>query len=267
MWWSGSLPELPDWSSLAVMAALFGAAAAFVAADRILDLLPEDEPDVVLHEVRADDESYAGTWGLSEDYWEACAVHGDLNELDGRAGTHYECYEFNPDPEWWDDDEQGGVVRANWRGQDPDSVIVGQYDGNDARKGIIRIKNELEDDAAAGRILIERYPSILRELDKERAVRFVQQVGDDVSGDIGGREVDDVLRDALPDDLVPSVLVEERDPVGETDLSAEEITTGDALAKLVDGDLLGDPSAGASEGPTPDAAGSTGAVATDGGEQ
>jgi len=255
------LPSIPDWAPLAVGGLFAGAVAANWAAGKVLDLLPDDNWDVYLYEVRSDDEDYMEKWGMTRDYWEECVCHGNMNQLKEKGDGHYECYRFDPSPSWWDDDEDGGFIQANWRGQDPDSAIVGQYDGSDARKEIKRIKNELEDDAAAGRVLIERYPSILRRLDRDRAVRFVKMLGGDVSGDIGDRDVDDVIRDALPDELVPAVLVPDGDLAKEDDedevVGPDEFTTGQAVAKLIDGDL---------SAPSPGVESSSTAVATDGGE-
>lgn len=257
-----NLPDLPEWTPLAVGALVAGAIAAEMAASKILDLLPEEKWDVYLYEIRSDDEDYAEKWGMTRDYWEECVCHGDLNTLDELGDGHYECYRFDPDPSWWDEDEDGGFIQANWRGQDPDSAIVGQYDGTDARKEIKRIKADLEDDAAAGRVLIETYPEIIRRVDRDRAIRFVKMLGGDVSGNVGDRDVDDVIRDALPDELVPAVLVEDDDLADDQDeqddvAGPDEFTTGQAVARLIDGDL---------SAPTPGADGSSSAVATDGGQ-
>jgi hypothetical protein len=90
-------------------------------------------------------------------------------------------------------------------------------------------------------------------------------VGGDVSGDVGGREVDDVLRDELPDDLAGRILLDEDHGDDRDDELADldeqgEMTTGQAIARLVDGDL------GPNAPTGPGASTPTDAVATDGGE-
>jgi hypothetical protein len=259
-----SLPSLPEWTPLAGVAVLVGGAAAHVAAGKILDLLPEDDDwDVYLHEVRKDDGGYIASWGMTQDFWEQCTVNRQLNPVEDRGPGHYECYRFDPSPDWWDNDRDGGVVWGTWRGQDPDSVIVGNITLQDAWDEIREMRDGLEDDAAAARILINRYPSILRQMDRERAIKFVNMVGSDVSGDVEGRDVDDILRDELPEELVPRILLDEdygRDD--EQDDAPGDVTTAQAIGRLLDGepnDDLGDDRGPAATTGTTDAA-----VATDG---
>lgn len=270
---SGSLPTMPDlpaWTPLAVSAAVAGGLVAHVLAGKILALWPAEDWDIYLYEVRADDDDYAEKWGLSREYFDRCKIIGDLNALDEKGAGHYEVYRFRPQPDWWsepnpDADEhrdEGGLIEATWRGQDGDSRIVGQYTAEHARREIREIKDEYQDEAAAAREIIERLPALARRMDRESAIRMVDLVGDDVSGDVG-QDVDDILRDLLPEDLQSAVLVPDDDLGDDEDRWSPDDapTLGQALDAMMQQDDAG---AGDVEDVDAGAGGAGQAVATDG---
>lgn len=253
-----SLPDLPEWAPLAVSALVAGGLVAHILAGKILALWPEQDWDIYLYEVRADDDGYAEKWGMSRDYYESCKVLGNPNSLDEKGAGHYEVYRFRPEPDWWsepnpDADEhrdEGGLIEATWRGQDGDSRIVGQYTAEHARREIREIKDEYQDEAAAAREIIERLPALARRMDRESAIRIVDLVGDDVSGEVG-QDVDDILRDLLPEDLQSAVLVPDGDLEDDEERwSPDDAPTfGQALDRMMQQDDAGaGVDAGAAEG-------------------
>lgn len=267
---SVEIPSLPAWAPLIALAGIAGVVVAHVLADKILALWPEEDWDVYLHEVRADDESYSEKWGMTREYFEKCQVYGEPNILDENGPGHFEVYEFNPDPDWWsppnpDADkhpDEGGLIRATYRGQDGDSRIVGNYTAAHARREIKEIKQEYQDEAAAAREIIERLPALARRMDRESAMRMVDLVGDDVAGEVG-QDVDDILREILPEDLQSAVLAPEDDLADDEDeWSPDDAPTmGQAMDLLMHGQgRQEDAAATAGEG-----AGQS-AVATDGGD-
>jgi ribulose bisphosphate carboxylase small subunit len=201
-----SYPETPQWVPLLGFGALVAVFTAFVAAGRFEDLFPE-EHGVYLQVVNARKTDVIETWELTEDEWEEIeVVGGRLNHLPNCKHRAYECIAYNPD---------SNVAVASWRKSKPASEIVGHHEIGDALDEMEEIRSDLEPEARFSSMLRRRLPSIIRTLDRQRAMDQNRALEGHMTPDLGGDSVDDVLRDTLDDEFLPPRLKNDEDDEGE----------------------------------------------------
>ncbi|SEK86868.1 MULTISPECIES: hypothetical protein [Haloferax] len=189
--------ELPAWWGVAGGGLLMAGIAAVIASGKIDDLIP-DPPTVTLVVINAKETSRVETWELSMDkYAELQVKAGTLNPLSESLGEAYECYHYNPD---------SNVAVGTWRESRPHSEIVGHHEIGEALNIITELVNHLEPQAQYGKYVRDNLVSIVRRLDRERAAAQNAALEGHLAPSMGGLTIDDVLRDEVPDELLPSRL-------------------------------------------------------------
>lgn len=187
----------PEWWPLLLVGGLLGLFGILLASGKIEDLWPE-EHGVYLTVVKAKDNTVLEVWELSEDkFADLEVVDGPLNELPNAKHRAYEVYAYNPD---------SNVAVATWRQSLPASQLVGHKDVEDALTQIRELRDHLEPMAKRGRYIRQNLPSILRELDRQRALNQAQAVEPSIAPSFGGETVNDALDRQLPEELKPTRL-------------------------------------------------------------
>lgn len=220
----GTYPETPEWVPLVAFAGVAALFVALVAAGRFEDLFPE-EHGVYIQVVNARKTDVIETWELTEDEWsEIEVVGGQLNHLPECKHRAYECLAYNP---------ESNTAVATWRKSKPASEIVGHTSIGDALDEMEEIRSDLEPEARFSSLLRRRLPSIVRTLDRQRAMDQNRALEGHMTPAFDGESVDDVLRDTLDDEFLPPRL--SRDEDSEGDVTDERDPVEDAVAGL---DLL-----------------------------
>jgi hypothetical protein len=217
--------EIPQTWELGASAAVLGGFAILFATGALGDLFPEDR-GVFLQVVNARRTDAIETWELTEDQWADITVVGDqLNHLPACKHRTYECIAY---------DDEENVAVGTWRRSKPASQIVGHHSVEDALDEMEEIRSDLEPEARFSSILRRRLPSIVRTLDRQRAMDQNRTLEPHMTPAFeDGKSVDDVLRETLDDDFLPPRLQNNEDDEGE--VARDRSAMGDAVAGL---DLL-----------------------------
>lgn len=192
--WAGWVDlQIPDWWPLAAGIVLSAAGAAYVGADKVAELIP-DEEGIWLIAFTADGKG-GEIWEIHEDDWADMSVDGTLFEWSESPRRLYECRSYDPD---------ANHAIANWRESDPGSALAGERSVDDALAAIRELRQDLEPEAAKHRELRRRLRGIVRQLDRQRAEQLNRAIDEaTVDKDMGEATISDVLDASLPDDLHP----------------------------------------------------------------
>jgi hypothetical protein len=210
-WWQGQplIPSgsLPEWWELGAVAVVAGAMTALFASGALDGLFP-DERGVFLQVVNARRTDKIETWELTEDKWsEIEVVGGQLNHLPENKHRAYECIAYDP---------ERNVAVASWRESKPASEIVGHTSVADAIGEMEEIRSDLEPEARFSSILRRRLPSIVRKLDRQRAMDQNRALEPHMTPTLDdGKTVDEILTATLDEDALPPRLQNSEDGEGE----------------------------------------------------
>jgi hypothetical protein len=193
--WAGIINlGLPSWWPLPVLAFLSAAAAAYVGADKVADLIPEED-GILLVSYTVDDGTGGQIWELSEDTWADMSVDGTLFEWSQSYRRIYECRQYDPD---------ANHAVANWRESRPASDFAEERSVDDALAAVRELREDLEPEAAKAREMRRRIRGITRQLDRQRAQELNTAIDEaTVDRDMTDATISGILDDALPDDLHP----------------------------------------------------------------
>lgn len=188
-------PELPEWTGLAVLAAVAVALAGWMAAGRIYDMLP-DEHGIFLVCFDADDDAGGEIWELSEDQFNDMEVHnGRLLSWSTSAKQVYEVRSYDPDR---------NAAVANWRETASGSELAGHHKASQAMRQISELRESFEIDAERAKYIKRRLPSIVRKLDRERAKDQARSLEPHLAPSTDDTaSITDVLDSSLPAELLP----------------------------------------------------------------
>jgi hypothetical protein len=193
-WWSGA--TLPDWWLLAASGLLVAGIGAAFASGKIEALLP-DPPRVRIVRINSQGDGLA-CWSLSPDQFADLQVEwGPLYPHRDAHGEVYEAYAYDP---------ERNVAVGTWRRSIPGSQIVGRHDVDDVLNVIGEVRNDLEPEARRGEAIRQALPAIARTIKFEAMEAQNAALDPGRAMDTEQRSPDDVLRDHLPDDLLPGRL-------------------------------------------------------------
>jgi hypothetical protein len=196
-WWLTTGGEIPDGAILAASALVVAGVVAAFATGRIEALLPDD-PRIWLVQINAKDDEPVAMWSLTPDAFAETEVHwGPLYPHEHAHEQVYEVYAY---------DEERNVAVGTWRRSVPGHELVGQFDTADVLDVISELRGDLEPEARRGEAIRQALPAIAR------TIKFEAMESQNAALDPGRamntdqRSPDDVLRDHLPDDLLPGRL-------------------------------------------------------------
>jgi hypothetical protein len=189
LWWTGNLPDLPAWWPIVLLAVVAAAGAGYVAAQRILDLLPEKNGYLL---IAYEDEQ---VHRLSPDTYANMTVNGTLYQWSETKVPVYEAVTYRP--------EQNHAL-ANWKESFPDSEVASEATPSDAIAHVEEYREQFEPELAEARHLKRSVRSLVRKLDKERAESQAAIVDESIAPAMDSdTPVTEMLREELPDDLHP----------------------------------------------------------------
>lgn len=185
---------LPNWWPLGAGIIVSAAAAAYVGADKVAELIPEEE-GIWLISFTTTDGKGGEIWEIHEDDWEDMTVDGTLYEWAESPRRLYECRSYDP--------EENHAV-ANWRESEPGSKLASEESVEDALAAIRELRQDLEPEAAKAREMRRRIRGITRQLDRQRAQELNTAIDEaTVDADMNDATITNILDEALPDDLHP----------------------------------------------------------------
>jgi hypothetical protein len=196
-YWLYSGGEIPDWTILAASALVVAGIAAAFATGRIEALLPDD-PRVWLVQVNAKSDEPLAVWSLTPDAFSEMDVKwGPLYRHDHAVEEVYEVYAY---------DEETNTAVGTWRRSVPGHELVGRFDVDDVLDVVGELRGDLEPEARRGEAIRQALPAIARTIKYEAMQSQNAALDPGRAMDVGQRSPDDVLRDHLPDDLLPGRL-------------------------------------------------------------
>ncbi|GAA0651897.1 hypothetical protein [Salarchaeum japonicum] len=212
------VPSAPEWVGVAVLALVLVAVAVMIATGRLDDLLP-DPPRVTLYVINDEDTEVIEEWELSPDQFADAQVRGQLNHLPECKTETYECRAYDP---------QENVIEGTWRGSIAASDAIGAETANDALNAIEEVRGDLEQQARYGERLQRHLPSVVRTLDRLRAMEQNRALSPHLTPSVGGGDtVTDVIQNQMPDSLLPERMqMNEADTTDAHDDDADELLNG-----------------------------------------
>lgn len=196
-------PTIPAWGGLVWAAGFAIAIGAYYAAGKIYALWPED-PRLYfqVHDAtRPTAQQIRGEWSVTPDEWEDWSVTGgtlvEQQEVSVN-GKLYLCTGF---------DEENKTVTTSWKhGSDP-----GEWDGythvEDVETRIAELENDLTPRARFGDWFRRNTKGVIRALDRRRAREQNAALDPNLTPSFGdGDSLDDVLREQMPEDVLPTHL-------------------------------------------------------------
>lgn len=193
--WAGIIDlSIPWWWPLAAIIVVAAGAAGYVGADKISELIPEED-GILLIAFDASEGKGGEIWEISEDDWADMRVAGTLYEWSESPRRVYECRRYDP---------EANRAVANWRESKPASELAGPRTVEDALALIRELRQDLEPEAAKAREMRRRLRGIVRQLDRQRA-QEMNAVLDERTVDDAFDEatISEILDESLPDDLHP----------------------------------------------------------------
>ncbi|WP_138006536.1 hypothetical protein [Halalkalirubrum salinum] len=207
---------------LAIGAAAFGVG--IVAARAVMAMFPDEFPIWV---VAFDGAQTGGTvYELTEDQFEAMSTEpadGVLMQWDSAKPT-YEVRSYDPN---------SNHAVLNWRV--PGSKLAQHATVDEALEQIDDLQGSYERDARRGRWIQRRLPSIVRRLDRQRARDQMEVLEGHVSPSLdGSTTISDVIREVLPEELIPESKRTDKDAM----------TNGDGDDEIISWDQYEEPMIG-----------------------
>jgi len=226
--------EMPAGSGLVVMAAVIVAIAGWIVAGKIEGLLPDDH-GIYIPVINAYGEPFQ-LWELTEDQWEDLdVVDGPLKHIPDAKYRAYEAFAYNPEK---------NVAVSTWRKTLEGSDVVGQPTADAALDLVKEMRDDLEDEARYGRVLRRQLPSVIRRLDRRRAMEQNKALEPNLTPSFAdGDSLDDLIGQELPNQVLPDRLSQD-EAVGHSDGSEDvgdefevdvAVDGADALEPLADG--------------------------------
>ncbi|QDX39849.1 hypothetical protein [Salarchaeum sp. JOR-1] len=209
------IPQAPEWLGVAVLALVLVAVAVMIATGRLDDLLP-DPPRVTLYVINDEETEVIEEWELSPDQFADAQVNGQLNHLPECKTETYECRAYHPEE---------NVIEGTWRGSVAASDTIGASSATDALNAIEEVRGDLEDQARYGERLQRHLPSVVRTLDRLRAMEQNRALSPHLTPSVGGGDtVTDVIQNQMPDSLLPERMqMNEASTTDEHDDDADEL--------------------------------------------
>lgn len=193
--WAGIINlGVPDWWPLVLGITLSAAAAAYVGADKVSELIP-DEDGILLVALDEQHEHGRGIYELSEDEWANLSVDGTLEQWGESHRRVYECVHYN---------RSENHALANWRESEPSSEILAEATPEDALAELKQLRETLEPLAADGKDLKRRLRAVAMRMDREREEASLKMMDDlEVDSETEMPTVGEILDDEVPDNLHP----------------------------------------------------------------
>lgn len=232
-------PDVPDWWPILAALVVAGGAVGILVGDKIGNLWP-DQFDNLLVAQDAGREDGGAIFELNDAALDEMGLKKADSLFEWDWGT-LECRNYNPDE---------NVAVGNWKGTKTGSELSKPVTREQVMKDVTRLREQHEEDARFGEAVRKSIPALLRKLDKQRAQTLNAALEGRVTPDLGAGSIDDMIRDFLPDRVVPNYLMRDDDLEDER----AEADVGDGVTLVLDGDVT-DP---LSDPPGP--------VATDGGD-
>jgi len=193
--WAGIINlVIPSWWPFAAGIILAAAAAAYVGADKVADLIP-GEDGILLVALDEQHEHGRGIYELSEDDWAELSVEGTLEPWEESNRRVYECVHY-------DRGENHAV--ANWRESAPSSEVLSEATAEDALAELKELRETLEPLAADGKDLKRRLRAVAMRMDREREKASLQMMDKhEIDSEADMPTVGDILDDEVPENLHP----------------------------------------------------------------
>lgn len=187
--------SMPDGSGVIAAGAIAAAFGGYIAAGKIADLLPEPE-GIYLIAFEADDEQGGEVWELSEDQFADLEVQNGTLFQWPSSKRIYEAREYDPDR---------NVAIGNWRESVAGSELAGNATVPDAFAAVEELRQEFEPESRKYRHLQRRIRSIVRKADRRRLRDQQALLDDTLTPEFANDDasISSVLRDELPDELLP----------------------------------------------------------------
>jgi len=224
--------EPPDGTAVIATGAVAAAVGGYIAAGKIAALLPDPE-GVYLVAFQASDEQGGAVYELSEDQFAALDVRNGTLFQWPTAKRVYECRSYDP---------EANVAVANWRESVAGSQLAGDASVVEAFASIEELRREFEPESRKYRHLQRRIRGIVRKLD-ERRLEDQQAILDETLAPEFGNDdatVSAVLREELPDELLPESMTGETMETVDRELAERNGDGGDHVGfeLLDDGEAL-----------------------------
>ncbi|WP_436934991.1 hypothetical protein [Halovenus marina] len=193
--WGGVIDiGLPDWWPLAAAVVIAAGIAAYFGADKVAELIPEED-GILLVAFRADDDGGGEIWELQDDTFADMETDGTLFEWTESSRRVYEVRNYDP--------EENTAI-ANWRETAPGSTLAQERTVEDVFTAIRELREDLEPSAAEARELRRRIRGIVRRLDEERTKARARQLDEQtLDKGLDATTISEVIDEQIPDDLHP----------------------------------------------------------------
>lgn len=193
--WAGWINlGLPNWWPLGAGIIISAAAAAYVGADKVAELIPKQN-GIWLISFTTTDGKGGAIWEIHEDDWEDMTVDGSLYEWSESPRRMYECRSYDAD---------ANHAVANWRETKAASELAAEQTVDDALAAIRDLRQTLEPEAAKAREMRRRIRGITRQLDRQRAEELDRAIDEaTIDKDMDEATISNILDESLPDDLHP----------------------------------------------------------------
>ncbi len=221
-------PDVPDYWPVVALAVVSAAGVGMLAGDKIAALIP-DGFDNILVAQDADKADGGEIWELNDRAIEELEIKKaeELFEWGDTTETVYECRNFNSDEL---------VAVGNWKGAKTGNELSKPVERDEVMRQIENLRESHEKDARYGKAIRSSLPALLRNLDKQRAKHLNAALEGHISPDLADQSIDDMIRDHVPERVLPDYMSrddgadqEEDDGAG---MSVEILDDAEALEPL-----------------------------------
>lgn len=233
----GGEVSIPEWSGLLYAGAAVVAVGGYYGAGKIAALLPDDPRIhfIALDSREGAEDVFKGKWSMTPDEWDEWRVGGgQLVEQTSftKPGRLYFATDVDVDAK---------TVTATWRKGASPAEFEGFEEVDQVEARIERYRDDLEPRARFGDWLQRNLTGVVRSLDARRGEAINDALTPHTTPSFGDRDdVRDVLRDELPDDVLPAYLAADDDRATD-DVDAEPKTRTERVMDVADSlsDLAG----------------------------
>ena len=205
-WWAGWIPEspLPSWWPVALVAVGAAAGAGYFAAQKVLDLLPE-EPGVIILNFKGQK-----IHRISKDKFGRMRVKGTLNQWPETIVPVYGAVRYDEEANW---------AVGNWKESFSEREVRAKRKPADVERMIEDYRTEFEPELAEARQLRRSFRSIVRRLSKQHMQAQAEVLDETTAPSIGDApSITEIMREEIPDDLHPRTgLSKPEDDDGDTE--------------------------------------------------
>jgi hypothetical protein len=201
--WAGGYvegPSLPDWWPIGTVVLLCAVVVGYVLGSKLGDLWP-DQYSNLLVATDADQGDGGAIWELNDAAMEELEIKkaDRLFRWESPKCDVYEGRNLNVDQL---------VAVANWKGTKTGSELSKPVEREEVMRQIRNLRESHEEDARYGQAVRDAIPALLRQLDKRRAKNINAALEGHISPNLGDQSIDDMIRDQLPDEVIPEYLRE-----------------------------------------------------------